>query len=239
VDTHELQEETEHAHHAGQKAIGLTMAIVAVLLAGSTLLSHRAHTEEVVLMTKNVDDWQYYQAKHIRAYEYGLAAEIESLLPNGREAALNNLKTSAEEECGGSAEKNCGSPALKKSPFLKQLVQQSKATDAAHGEAESHSGEAQPRAKAGEGASEKHEKGAREGGSKGAVQIQEQANERQTEVLLIQHKANFYDGAELFLEISIVLCSIALLAENRLYWSLSFLTTIAGIAVVVWGLILH
>jgi Domain of unknown function (DUF4337) len=48
-----------------------------------------------------------------------------------------------------------------------------------------------------------------------------------------------FDGAELFLEISIVLCSIALLAENRMYWKLSFISTIMGVAVALWGLLLH
>jgi len=33
------------------------------------------------------------------------------------------------------------------------------------------------------------------------------------------------------------LCSIALLAEMRLFWQLSFITTISGVVVVVWGLI--
>ena len=32
---------------------------------------------------------------------------------------------------------------------------------------------------------------------------------------IVERRANYYDGAELFLEISIVLCSIALLAEAK------------------------
>jgi hypothetical protein len=58
MESHELQEQTEHAHSAGEKGIGLTMAIVAVLLAVSTLLSHRAHTEEVLLQGKINDQWK-------------------------------------------------------------------------------------------------------------------------------------------------------------------------------------
>jgi hypothetical protein len=45
----ELKEGAEHAHSSGERGIGLTMAIVAVLLALATLLGHRAHTEEVVI----------------------------------------------------------------------------------------------------------------------------------------------------------------------------------------------
>jgi hypothetical protein len=52
---------------------------------------------------------------------------------------------------------------------------------------------------------------------------------------LAQHRANFYDASELFLEISIVLCSIALLAEMKLFWQLSFISTAIGIGLLLWG----
>src|SRR5215471_13297730 len=126
MEPHELQEQTEHAHHSGQKAVGLTMAIVAVLLAIATLLGHRAHTEEILTLTQNVDDWDFYQAKHNRAYMFGLTAEIQALLANGKDSALKNFKISVEEECGVPALKDCTSPVLKKSPVLQQLLAESK-----------------------------------------------------------------------------------------------------------------
>src|SRR5215469_3862702 len=113
MEPHELQEQTEHAHHSGEKGVGLTMAIVAVFLAIATLLGHRAHTEEVKLQTQVNDQWGFYQAKHSRAYQFGLAAEMEALSPNGREAAIKNLKKSTDEECGKPLEKGCASPVLK------------------------------------------------------------------------------------------------------------------------------
>src|SRR5207248_11550822 len=57
MESHEIQEQAEHAHHAGEKGIGLTTAIVAVLLAVATLLSHRSHTEEIKLQTQTNDQW--------------------------------------------------------------------------------------------------------------------------------------------------------------------------------------
>jgi hypothetical protein len=51
----------------------------------------------------------------------------------------------------------------------------------------------------------------------------------------VERRADFYDAAELFLEISIVLCSIALLAEMKLFWKLSFFTTIIGVGVALWS----
>jgi hypothetical protein len=71
----------------------------------------------------------------------------------------------------------------------------------------------------------------------GAVHIQEQAREREKELELIKRQANYYDAAELFLEVSIVLCSIALLAGNLMFWRLSFVTTALGVGVVLWGIL--
>jgi len=248
MEPHELQEQTEHAHHSGQKAVGLTMAIVAVLLAIATLLGHRAHTEEILTLTQNVDDWDFYQSKHNRAYMFGLTAEIEALLSNNKDAAIKNFKTSVEEECGVPAPKECVSPVLKKSAVLQQLLEQNKSASAEKPEkAESHAEDAHPASPAGESTgkqagepSAKHEKGGKEAVTKeGAVQIQERARDGQKEVKVFEQQSDHYDGAELFLEVSIVLCSIALLAENRLYWKLSFISTVLGIAMAVWGLLVY
>ena len=65
----ELKERAEHAVHDRSMApVSLTMAILAVVVAVVTLLSHRAHTEEVVLQSRANDQWAYYQAKDIRMH---------------------------------------------------------------------------------------------------------------------------------------------------------------------------
>lgn len=239
MEPHELQEHTEHAHHSGQKGIGLTMAIVAVLLAMVTLLSHRSETEEVLTLTQNVDDWQFYSSKHDRAYQFALAAEIEALLPNGKESALKNYKNSVEEECGIPAPKGCDSPQLKKSSILQQLAAESKGTGAKPEKAEADAHEAHAAtAAAGEPSAEKQEKSAKEKTVKdGASQAFEKANERKKETELYSRKTDYYDAGELFLEMSIVLCSISLLAETKAYWKLSFISTVIGVAVAIWGLL--
>lgn len=244
MDTHELQEHTEHAHHSGEKGIGLTMAIVAVLLAIATLLGHRAHTEEITLQTKTNDQWGFYQAKHIRAHEYGALAEIAALLPNGKDVALKDLKKSAEEDCGVPPEKGCNSPVLKDSKILQQLVADSKNSAEHSGAAaaaipsESKTGEPE-----GQHGTEKHEKSGKEAvaseSNSSARKIRDRAEEMQHETETVERKSNMFDAAELFLEISIVLCSIALLAENRMYWKLSFISTVIGVAVAIYGLLLH
>ena len=93
---------------------------------------------------------------------------------------------------------------------------------------------------AGEHGSTKNEKPAKEGAQvkEGASKIQERARELEQETQLIEHRANWFDTAELFLEVSIVLCSIALLAGNKLFWKLSFISTAVGLGVMAWGLLL-
>ena len=86
-----------------------------------------------------------------------------------------------------------------------------------------------------EGEPERNGKPARQGAEK----IREKAQELDTEFKSTQRRADFYDGSELFLEISIVLCAIALLAEAKIYWQLSFVTTAIGIGVALWGWFLH
>jgi hypothetical protein len=252
MEAHEMQEQTEHAHRAGEKMIGVTTTVVAVLLAVATLLSHRAHTEEVKLQTKVNDQWGFYQAKHSRAHEYGALAEIAALLPNGRELALKDLNLSIEEECGRPVEKGCSSPVLRNSPVLQQLASDAGADATSGSEAggagdASHQAEKKTTPSAREPKTQHHgakatpkEGKAKEGGLKeSASTVQERARDMENETQLIEQKANYYDGSELFLEIAIVLCSVALLAENKVYWKFSFISTAAGIAIAAWGLLLH
>jgi len=239
MNVEELKEGAEHAHESGQKKIGLTMAVSAVFLAVATLLSHRAHTEEGLLQGKIVDDWSFYQAKHGRAHEYGMFAVEAALLPNGKEEALREYRKSLEEECGIPQENGCSSPAKDSAAIRALLAQASPEVHektkepAAKEPAESKSAESKH---AEGGGAEKAEHKAAPA-KQGAVHIQEQAREREKELELIKRQANYYDAAELFLEISIVLCSISLLAGNLMFWRLSFITTAIGLAVVLWGML--
>ncbi|HWF03396.1 MAG TPA: DUF4337 family protein [Candidatus Angelobacter sp.] len=178
----ELKEGVEHAHSSGEKRIGLTMAVVAVLLAMATLLGHRAHTEEGVIQGERNTQWVNYDSKRTDARGYDRDAKLAALFPKGEEVA-NEFKEKAKIEREGEPAKN-GAPA-----------------------------------------------------KDGTDKIREKALELDTEMKLTQRRADFYDGAELFLEISIVLCSIALLAEMKLFWQLSFISTIIGIGVAAWGML--
>src|SRR5437879_9122289 len=71
-------------HHEGREEyrytlpVSLTISILAVLVAGATLLGHRAHTEELLLQTQATDKWAYYQAKNIRRHNYELFLDLLS-----------------------------------------------------------------------------------------------------------------------------------------------------------------
>ena len=240
----DLKEGAERAHNSGEKRIGLTMAIVAVLLAVATLMGHRAHTEEGLLQGKVVDEWNFYQAKHSRAHEYGAIAEVAALLPNGRDLALKDYKKSLDEECGNPPEHGCSSPA-RDSALLRPLLAPAPSATGSNENDTNKETSVKQSVPAKEDAAKEHGKEATAAKEQhenksssrkpGAVNIQETAKDMEHEREMVERRANYYDGAELFLEISIVLCSIALLAEAKLFWQLSFITTILGVCVALFG----
>jgi hypothetical protein len=98
-DLNELQENAEHgANEKSLAPVTVTMAIFAVLVAGVSLLGHRAHTEEIILQTRSTDQWAYYQAKEIRRRSYEMFLDELSVftLQNADEAA--KLKDKYEKE---------------------------------------------------------------------------------------------------------------------------------------------
>src|SRR5690242_21526717 len=98
MEPQELAENTEKAKESGERAIGLTMAILAVLLAVSTLLSHRAHTDEVLLETRATDQWNYFQAKNIRSHVYDADAEIAGLFADKGAQTVADFRAKSEQQ---------------------------------------------------------------------------------------------------------------------------------------------
>lgn len=96
----ELREKVHEgkAHQGRQRQIGVTMAVIAALLAVATLMGHRLHTEEVVLQTKLADQWAYYQAKNTRSQLYATDATLASLQgPQGAAVAAEWTKKAEDE----------------------------------------------------------------------------------------------------------------------------------------------
>ena len=99
METQELVEMSEEVRGAKQRMIGVTMAVIAALLAVVTLMGHRLHTEEVVVQTKAADGWAYYQAKNGRYHMYTVDSKIAQLIgPQGATAAAEWAKKGEEEK---------------------------------------------------------------------------------------------------------------------------------------------
>ena len=97
-ETTELQE--SHAADPQSLRVSLTISILAVVMAGVTLLGHRAHTEEVVLQQRGSDQWAFYQAKNIRRHQDEAFANLLNTLQTSDAAHARSAagKYSAEAE---------------------------------------------------------------------------------------------------------------------------------------------
>lgn len=80
--------------------VSLTIAVLAVLMAGITLLGHRAHEEEVLLQQRASDQWAFYQAKNIRRHQDEAFATLLTTLQPSDVARAHSAaeKYSAEAE---------------------------------------------------------------------------------------------------------------------------------------------
>jgi hypothetical protein len=95
----ELKEQAEHVKEDPTLApVSVTMAVLAVLVAVTSLLGHRAHTEEVVLQAKASDQWAFYQAKNIRRHTDELFTDMTSVQPTNEPAALAKLREKYSQE---------------------------------------------------------------------------------------------------------------------------------------------
>lgn len=165
MEPSELAEVSEKAHGKSERTIGLTMAIIAAVLATVTLMGHRLHTEETVQQTKAADGWAFYQAKNGRYHMYAADAKLAELVgPQGASVAKEWRRKAEEEKAD-------------------------------------------------------------------AETIRHDNEKLDEETHSIARRATFFDGAEICLEVAIVLCSVALLTGTVLFWQISFLG--AGVGVIV------
>jgi hypothetical protein len=80
-EAHELREHAEHgASEASLRPVAFTMSVLAVLVAVTTVLGHRTHTEAVLQQNRATDQWNEYQAKKIRSYTTALTSDMLSVI---------------------------------------------------------------------------------------------------------------------------------------------------------------
>lgn len=99
-EAQELQEHAEHgAHEQAMRPVAFTMSVLAVLVAITTVLGHRTHTEAVLDQNKATDQWNLYQAKKIRANNTQLEADLLSVVTiTDKDAERRIAKSYADHE---------------------------------------------------------------------------------------------------------------------------------------------
>jgi hypothetical protein len=75
----EVHTEVESADPFGKK-IGILASVVAVFLAIVTIVSHRAHTDAVLMKSEANDKWSYYQSKRIKFHSLELGEDLVNVL---------------------------------------------------------------------------------------------------------------------------------------------------------------
>ena len=100
MEANEVQELKEHAEHGAHeetmRPVAFTMSVLAVLVAITTVLGHRTHTEAVLFQNKATDQWNLYQAKKDRSEMTKHADDILSVMPvTDKEKASETLREDA------------------------------------------------------------------------------------------------------------------------------------------------
>ncbi len=173
IHAHDVQEKMEHAHFTGNKAVGLMIAILAVLSAIATVLIEHTSTETVIVETKIADWWSYSHSNDSNARLYDVNAKVAQLSMANGAAVASELRAERDRQ-------------LKESDNARVMAQKLE-----------------------------HESAA------------------------LRRKVSFYSIAELFLQVSVVLCSIALLTGLNWFWKGSFVSTGLGCLLVVVGMALR
>ncbi|HYT19349.1 MAG TPA: DUF4337 domain-containing protein [Candidatus Polarisedimenticolia bacterium] len=80
--------ESHHLHEDNPLVlpVSITISIMAVFVAGVSLLGHRAHTEGLRLETEAASRWAQYQAKSVRLHEaQGFSDVVKLVAPSNKE----------------------------------------------------------------------------------------------------------------------------------------------------------
>jgi hypothetical protein len=90
--------ESHHEDHPLVIPVSITISIMAVFVAGVSLLGHRAHTEGLRFETQAASRWAQYQAKSIRLHEDHEALDIVRLGASLNKELAEELKEKYAKE---------------------------------------------------------------------------------------------------------------------------------------------
>jgi hypothetical protein len=95
----ELKEQAEKGGESALRPVAFTMSVLAVLVAVSTVLGHRTHTEAVLYQNKATDQWNEYQAKKNRSDNTRHSDEVLSIMVvTDKDKAAKILKDDADHQ---------------------------------------------------------------------------------------------------------------------------------------------
>jgi hypothetical protein len=212
MEAEELEKMAEEAREGKldpfDRHIAMTMAIIAAILAVTTMLGHRAQTETLSLQeeanslrteaniyhTRASDQWAFYQAKNIRSVEYeGFVGLLDALGKTG----LGGDRKSQElaEQWGSKVRKYEATELPQLKADAEKLVAQARGTEAKAEEATTRSHDA-------------HRQGER------------------------------FDLAELGAELALVLCSVAVLTKGKSYWYSGIAAGVVGVVIAISALLM-
>jgi len=124
-EAHELQEHAEQGAESGMRPVAFTMSVLAVLVAVTTVLGHRTHTEAVLDQNKATDQWNEYQAKKIRSYNTSLESDLLGVVNlNDKDKAAKLAKSYADHQAKWTEDLKEGQ---EKAEGLEALVEKAKA----------------------------------------------------------------------------------------------------------------
>jgi hypothetical protein len=105
-EVQELKEHAEHgAHEESMRPVAFTMSLFAVMVAITTVLGHRTHTEAVLFQNKATDQWNEYQAKKIRSNDTALAGDLMNVVTIAdKDAAAKIEKAYADHQAKWNAD---------------------------------------------------------------------------------------------------------------------------------------
>ncbi len=91
-------EEESHVKDPLGRTVGILAAVFSVLLALVTIMSHRAHTEGVLLKTEANDKWSYYQSKRIKFHDLELGEDLIQVMGPRNDASQKVLARYTKEK---------------------------------------------------------------------------------------------------------------------------------------------
>jgi hypothetical protein len=213
--THEEAEHAQHHSHSPfDKRVAMTMVAIASLLAAVKVVGHRAHNEAILAQQRASNMWAYYQAKKNRQYNLEMAVKLPLLLngPAKARAALDGLDL--DEALVALVAAKAGGKEDK--PKKKKAQDPTNATELL--------------------ALWTKNIGKWRGDSEA---IQEKAEKEEALVKHHHHQADRFDLGELFIELSMVLCSVAILTKRHSFWYGGMLVGLAGTVIAATGFFVH